>query len=56
MRVGSEMSRKKFILKELRETIEDIVSLHGLVETEEALNIVILGIRHTGIENIKAED
>lgn len=39
------MKKRPDKMKELREEIEATVRLYGLAETEETLNIVILGMR-----------
>ena len=40
-------------IQALREEILATVALYGLVETEEALHIVVLGVRRAGIEDVK---
>ena len=50
------MPRKKYVYKELRDTIEVLVLLEGIVKIEKELGVVIIGIRRSGIENVKVED
>ncbi len=46
------MPRKEHIYKELRETIEELIELDGLANVEHKLRIVVIGVRHTGIEQV----
>ena len=43
---------KEYVYRELRGTMEDLITLEGLEEVERKLGIVVIGIRHTGIENV----
>lgn len=40
------------VYKQLRNTIKDLINLEGIEEVEKKLGIVVMGIRHSGIENI----
>ena len=41
------------VFKELREHIELLISSFGIKYTEQELGIVVMGIRKTGIENVR---
>ena len=44
------------VCAQLRNFILDAVGQYGIVEVEGRLGIVVLGIRRSGIENVKVED